>query len=201
MPSVNQYHPLHAFLQVEAGEILLTMRGAVPLVRYNTHDRGGILTLQEVLMRCRDAGYDLPDELRARGFGPEALRPLPFLYTYGRSDAVTVHGANVFTDEVAHVLAQPELAASTTGNFRLAAATEPDGRAALQVEVELRPAVEATEALREQYQRGILEGLQRTNSEFRNAYHTGQRHLRVEVAFVPFGGFAQTGVKHQFLVR
>ena len=99
------------------------------------------------------------------------------------------------------MLAQPELAASTTGSFRLGAATAPDGAAALQVEVELRPAVEATDSLRERFQQSMLEGLQRTNSEFRNAYQAAARRLRVEVAFVPFGGFAQTGVKHQFLAR
>src|SRR5438874_1509214 len=96
---------------------------------------------------------------RARGFGPEALRPLPFLYVFGRSDAVIIHSANVYTDHLAHVLEQSELQAAATGNFRLGASTDPDGRGVLHVDVELRRGVVATEELRALYQQGILQGL------------------------------------------
>jgi phenylacetate-CoA ligase len=201
IPSVHQYNPLNAFLETHDGELLLTMRGAVPLIRYNTHDRGGILTLEEVVARCRFCGYDVLAELRARGFGPDALRPLPFLYVFGRSDAVIIHSANVYTDHLAHVLEQAELQASATGNFRLGASADPDGRGVLQVEVELRRGVVATEELRALYQQGIVQGLQRVNSEFRDAYASNRGRLDVEVALVPFGAVERTGVKGQRLVR
>src|SRR5262249_30747302 len=112
VPSLNQYDPLNAFLEVVDGEILLTLRGAVPLVRFNTHDRGGLLSFERVVDGCRAHGYDLLHELEQRGFGPDALRPLPFLYVYGRSDAVIARNANVYRDHVAHVLQDPALHAA-----------------------------------------------------------------------------------------
>jgi len=201
LPTLVQYNPVDCFVQVENGEILRTARGAVPLVRYNTHDRGGLLTTAEVLARCRAHGHDLCAELRRRGFGHGAFRPLPFLYVHGRTDAVIVHGANVYVEQVADVLAQSGLRQSTTGRFQLGAVTDPDGAARVKVTIELRADVQPTEALRQLYHHAILTGLQRRNSEFRNAYTTAQGRLTVSITLVPFGTFAVTSSKHRYIVH
>jgi phenylacetate-CoA ligase len=201
IPSLNQYNPLNYFLQVENDELLLTTRGAVSLVRYNTHDRGGLLTLDEMLARCRAQGFDLRAELRARGFGPEALQPLPFVHVFGRSDAAIVHGANVYVEQVRQVLDGPGLPAFTTGRFQLEGLTDPDGRSILRVEVELRAEIEASAELCASYQQAILQGLQQVNSEFRVAYEAARGRIAVHVALLPFGTFRQTTGKHQYLAR
>ncbi len=201
IPSLVQYDPQNYFLQIEQGEILLTTRGAVPLVRYNTHDRGGLLSAAELLARCQAHGYDLLAELRRRGLGPEAYRPLPLVYVFGRSDAATVHGANVYVEQVRAVLEQPGLPAFTSGRFRLGASTDPDGRATLRVEVELRPGVEASPDLSASYQQAVAQGLQQVNSEFRSAYEAARGRLEVQVVLLPFGAFDQTRGKHQYLAR
>jgi phenylacetate-CoA ligase len=201
VPSLNQYNPVSHFLEIHDGEILLTARGGVPLIRYNTHDRGGLLTMDEVVARCRSFGYDLRQELAARGLGPEYLRPLPFMYAFGRSDAVTIHGANVYVDQLTDVLTQPALRGSNTGHFRLAGENHPDGRATLRVEVELSAGVPASEELSALYQHSVVQGLQRVSAEFRSAYESARGRIDVEVALLPFGSFALTTPKHQFLVR
>lgn len=200
LPSFHQYDPGSTFLEAEAGEILLTKPGPVPLIRYNTHDCGGLLTIETVQQRCRDHGYDLAAELRARGLGPEALCPRPFLYVFGRSDAVIVQRANVSVHHVAHVLEGNDLHAFTSGNFELGAATDPEGRATLQVEVELRDGVEATDALRARFATRIVQGLLEVNSEFRDAYRSAADRLAVAVELVPFGTFAG-GLKQRRRVR
>jgi phenylacetate-CoA ligase len=201
VPSLNQYNPLSAFLEVEGGELLLTARGGVPLVRYNTHDRGGLLSLEEVVARCRAFGYDLRHELQTRGFGPEYLRPLPFMYAFGRSDAVTIHGANVYVEQLTEALTQPALRGSNTGHFRLAGENLPDGRANLRVEVELSAGVPASDELAALYHHSVVQGLQRISSEFRSAYEMAHGRITVELDLMPFGSLALTTAKHQYLVR
>jgi phenylacetate-CoA ligase len=201
VPSLNQYNPQSHFLEIHNGELLLTARGGVPLIRYNTHDRGGLLSMEEALARCRAFGYDLRQELQARGFGPEALRPLPFMYAFGRSDAVTIHGANVYVDQLTDVLTQPALRASNTGHFRLAGENHPDGRATLRIDVELSAAVPASDELTALYQHSVLQGLQRVNSEFRAVYETAHGRIDLVVELLPFGSFVLTTPKHRFLVR
>jgi phenylacetate-CoA ligase len=187
VPSINQYNPLGYFLQVQNGEILLTQQGAVPLVRYNTRDRGGLLTLETVLARCRDFGYDLAAELQARGVGPAAIRPLPFLYVFGRTDGVIIHGVNIYHDEVRHVLETAELSDYQTGNLEVAATADAEGRATLQVRVELRPGLAPSEALRRLYEERLLSGLQQISSIFRAVYRTAQGRIAVEVEPIPYG--------------
>jgi phenylacetate-CoA ligase len=201
VPSLDQYNPLNAFLETHDGQILLTTRGGVPLVRYNTHDRGGILSMEEMVLRCRTFGYDLQAELAARGFGPEYYRPLPFVYVFGRSDAVTVHGANVYADQLTDLLAQQVLRATNSGHFRVATLDQPDGHTLLRLEIELNAGIEGSAALGALYERSIVQGLRRISSEFRAAYEVAGGRIEVEVELVPFGRFALTGAKHRYIER
>ncbi|HLH27240.1 MAG TPA: hypothetical protein VK066_32370 [Chloroflexota bacterium] len=201
VPSLNQYNPVNTFLEVQNGEILLTARGGVPLVRYNTHDRGGLLSMDEVVARCRAFGYDLRQQLQARGFGPEYFHPLPFMYAFGRSDAIMIHGANVYVDQLTEVLTQPALRSSNTGHFRLAGENHPDGRATLHLQIELSAGVPATEELTALYHHSVVQGLQRVSTEFRSAYEMAHGRIAVEIELMPFGSLALTTPKHQYLVR
>jgi phenylacetate-CoA ligase len=200
LPSIHQYAPRRAFLEVEEGEIVLTKPGPVPLVRYNTHDRGGLLTIEAVARSCRDHGYDPVAELHARGLGPEALCPRPFLYVFGRSDAVIVQRANVSVHHVAHVLEGNELHAFASGHFELGASTDADGRATLHVTVELRDGVEATDALRARVHSQLVQGLLAVNSELRDAFRSAAGRLAVDVELVPAGSFNR-GLKQHRRVR
>lgn len=199
VPSLTQYNPFSHFVEIQDGEILLTMRGGVPLVRFNTHDRGGVLGLEDLLARCRALGHDLPAELQARGFPPEALRGLPFLYTYGRADAVVVHGANVYSEQLREVLEQPALRAATTGEFQFGASTEPDGSAALRIEVELRAGLAPTEELRTLHETLTQRALLRLNSELRNAFEAARGSIRLEVVLRPHGSMAE-GIKPYYIL-
>ena len=197
MPSLTQYNPFTHYVEIEQGEIVLTSRGGVPLVRYNTHDRGGLLSVEEVEARCRAHGYDLAGELAARGWPADALRPLPFLYTYGRADAAVVHGANVYAEHVREVLEQPALRAATTGQFQFGATTDPDGRATLRIEVELRAGLAPTEELRTLHESLVQRALLRLNSELRNAFEAfGERPLEVAATLraSPFDAFWSVAV-------
>ena len=195
LPSLHQYNPLASFLEVHDGELLLTIRGAVPLVRYNTHDRGGLLSFEELVARCRAHGLDLAAELRARGHDPQRVRPLPFMYAFGRSDAVIVSGGNVYRDEVAGALDQPALRGTTTGLFELAALNDATGRTTLRVIAELRPGVVATDDLRTQYTQGILNWLLRVNSIFKTVYEASAGRIQVDAVLVPYGGLEARGPK------
>jgi phenylacetate-CoA ligase len=200
LPSFHQYDPTHVFLEAEQGEILLTKPGPVPLIRYNTHDCGGLLTIDAVQQCCREHGYDLVAELQARGFGPETLCPRPLLYVYGRSDAVIVQRANVSVHHVAHVLEEQGSHVVATGSFELDAWTDPDGCATLHVAVELRDGVEASAALRAHFQTRIVQGLLAVNSEFRDAYRSTAGRLEVAVELLPFGAFTR-GLKQHRRIR
>jgi phenylacetate-CoA ligase len=200
LPSINQYNPQRHFLQIEHDEVLLTMGSAVPLIRYNTRDRGGLVSFAAVVAACRAHGYDLRAELSARGCGPQYVRPLPFLFVHGRSDAVILHGGNLYLDEVAYVLEHPELRDTASGNFELATAAGAAGEVTVQMTVELREGLPASADLQTLYERRVPEELQRVSARFRAAYQASQGQTAVAVTLVPFGTLQRRGPKQQRVV-
>ncbi len=200
LPSVNQFNPHRQFFEVQDGELLMTMEGATPLVRYNTHDRGGVIPFEVVEAICRTRGYDLRAELRARGLGPEFCRPLPFVYVLGRSNAIILHGGNVYLEEFAEVLEQDGLRSSNTGNFEVSTVTDANGEVTLHMAVELNQGVTATDPLRALYEHDVLEGLRRVSARFRAAYDASQGRARLVVQLVPYGTFQGRGPKQQRVV-
>lgn len=195
IPSLNQYNPLSHFLQIENDEVLLTMRGAVPLVRYNTHDRGGLLSFDEVVARCSAHRYDLLTELRARGYGPASLRTRPFMYAFGRSDAIIVHGGNVYLDQLADVAESPALRDFTTGMFEVSSVAAHDGRVTVRLILELRPDAQASDGVQRVCEQAVVDGLQRVSARFRAVYQSERDRVNVEVELASFGASAAWGPK------
>ena len=85
-----------------------------PRIRYNVHDAGGTLSFARMTR-------DLP-RLRPRSAGRQPHRSaapvlrMPLLYVHGRSDStVSVHGANIYPEDVGQGLAESPDAAAVAG--------------------------------------------------------------------------------------
>ncbi len=64
LPSLLQYNPATVFAEEVDGELVFTALSGIPIVRYNIHDRGGVLPFARVMQAARDRGYDLSAMLR-----------------------------------------------------------------------------------------------------------------------------------------
>jgi phenylacetate-CoA ligase len=182
LPLLVQYDPFRHFLEVHADTLVLTTRGGMPLVRYRTAERGGLLRFEEVVARCQALGIDLAAELRARGL--VGLRPLPFVYTYGRADAVSVRGALVSAAQLRAILERPSLRLALSGRFQVQVALASDGRTVLRVACELRPGVPPREELRRLYRYTVLRELQRRNPEFCAVYTAAAGRVELDLVLV-----------------
>src|SRR5262249_27339683 len=83
-PMIFQFNPLaYLFETNDKGELVVTMSRPIhlaPKIRYNIHDRGHAMTLQELCGKLRGLGRgDLLDEVAKAA-------ELPLLSIYGRSD-------------------------------------------------------------------------------------------------------------------
>lgn len=182
LPLLVQYDPFRYFLEVYEDTLVLTTRGGMPLVRYNTHDRGGLLRCEELVARCRARGIDLAAELRA--LGSAGLQPLPFVYTHGRADAVSVRGALVSAAQLRAILERPSLRLALSGRFQFQVDTISDGRTVLRVACELRPGVPPREELRRLYRYTLLRELQRGNPEFCGVYTAAAGRVELDLLLV-----------------
>ncbi|HEU5077228.1 MAG TPA: phenylacetate--CoA ligase family protein [Polyangiaceae bacterium] len=192
LPTLCQYDPRHRYFEVVDGQLLFSGDGGAPLMRYNILDRGGVITYAE--MRAFLDANGLGSKLPQRG------TPLPFVYVFGRTNfAVSYYGANVYPENVAIGLEQPEFADHVTGKFVLEVVEDAALNARLKLSVELVAGAAADlDDLARRLQTSVVRQLCSVNSEFANYVPVAAREP--EINLLPLGdpNYFPPGVKHRY---
>jgi phenylacetate-coenzyme A ligase PaaK-like adenylate-forming protein len=193
LPTLCQYDPTHRYFEAEDGALLFSGDSGVPLMRYKILDRGGVIAHDEMRARLGELGVTLEPGDGA----PE--RALPFVYVFGRSSfAVSFYGANVYPENVAVGLEQPELAPFVTGKFVLEVTHDGEQNAALSLAVELCAGTSPSAELAGAIARSVRAHIERQNSEFAS-YAPAERRTPA-VRLLPLGDpdYFPPGVKHRY---
>jgi phenylacetate-CoA ligase len=199
LPTLAQYDPLSRFFECEGRALIFSGDNGVPLMRYNILDTGGVMPYAAMLAFLAAYGFD---PLAALGAGARGVRPLPFVWVFGRSDfTVSYFGANIYPENISVGLEQPGVSGFVTGKFVLEAPESADHDRYLSVAVELAPNEAGGEARREAVAAAILAQLLRLNSEFAN--YVPAQHQTPRVMLKPFGdpAYFPVGVKHRYTRR
>jgi phenylacetate-CoA ligase len=190
LPTLVQYDPAARYFETLAdGTLLFSADGGVPLVRYHIADEGGVIGYEELVSFCADHGFDRDLD----------GAPLPFAYVFGRSRfAVSFFGANVYPENIAVGLEQPEVSDWVTGKFVLEVAEDEDRNRHLAVAVELAPGEDGGAGRTELAAASILVQLRRLNSEF--AHYVPASYQQPQVTLHPAGApdYFPRGVKHRY---
>ena len=196
LPTLCQYDPGHRYFEAEAGELLFSGDGGIPLVRYKILDRGGVHGFDELTSRLATHGADVAAALGARAV---TLRRLPFVHVFGRSNfALSFYGANVYPENVAVGLEQPALLEALSGKFVIQIAHDADQNPLLDIAVELLPGHAASDALTRDVAVSIQCELERLNSEFLNYAPDASRRPRVRLLPHADASYFPVGVKHRY---
>jgi phenylacetate-CoA ligase len=143
LPSFCQYNPSSIYIEEENGELIFTAQPGIPLIRYNIHDRGGVISYDEVLNIVRDHGYSPLEILADYGYQKRDIWRLPFFYVWGRSDgSVSLYGAFIYPESIKIALDNPEISKLTTGNFVMNTETDQDKNPYLHIKIELAPGID-----------------------------------------------------------
>jgi phenylacetate-CoA ligase len=210
LPTLCQYDPLHRYFEVDGDQLLFTGDAGAPLVRYRILDRGGVVPFRTMAALVADHGGPTLERLVARAetahgdvAAPDAMAPpvrdLPFVFVFGRSSfAVSYYGANVYPENVAVGLEQPDVAGHVTGKFVLEVAHGADADPYLHVTVELAAGTAPSDALEAALASSIRAAVERMNSEFLSYAPAERRTPRV--ALRPLGDpeCFPLGVKHRY---
>jgi phenylacetate-CoA ligase len=197
LPTLAQYDPLSRFFETEERSLIFSGDNGIPLIRYNILDTGGILTYDEMLSFLARWNFDPLDEIRQ--YGERGIRQLPFVYVFGRSDfTVSYFGANIYPENVAVGLEQPDVSAIVTGKFVLEVKEDADRNRFLSVVVELAPGVAGDEAKARAIAESIMAQLRRLNSEFANYVPVEYQLPRVELRPLGDTEYFPIGVKHRY---
>lgn len=163
MPSFLQFHPEHKYFEEVNDELVFTAPGGIPLVRYNVHDSGGVLTRADITTAI-PAMKEYFDQLESE----HKLWNLPFVYVYGKSDhTVILYGANVYPENIKRGLESEDIVENFSGKIIMSIDLDEKKDQRLMIEVECAPNRKPTKSLEEKTKERVYEVLLRENSEYK----------------------------------
>ncbi|MFI7639793.1 phenylacetate--CoA ligase family protein [Nonomuraea sp. NPDC049400] len=189
LPTLVQYDPEVRFFEEHQGTLLFSGDNGIPLIRYHIADEGGVVPYDDML------GF-----VRQRGFEPEAKGPeRPFVYVFGRAHfTVSYYGANVYPENVAVGLEQPEVSGSVTGKFVMEVAEDAGHDRHLTITVELMPGEKPSDETAQVVGESILAQLLRLNSEFANYVPAAQQMPFIRLRESGDPEYFPPGAKHRY---
>ncbi|MEB3336591.1 MAG: phenylacetate--CoA ligase family protein [Leptolyngbyaceae bacterium] len=197
LPTLVQYDPQSRFFEVQDGTLLFSGDNGIPLVRYHIADQGGILPYETLLEFLAKHGFDPIAELQT--YGDRGIRPLPFVYVFGRSHfTVSYFGANIYPENVTVGLEQPPICEWVTGKFVMQVQFDAEQNPALVIVVELAPGLSTSEEKSAAISNSIQQQLQRLNSEFANYVPANYQRPQIHLRATGDPDYFPVGVKHRY---
>ena len=185
-PVFCQYNPAAYYTEEIEDELVFTAMTAMPLVRYNIHDRGGVLSFDEVENILSNHSYDVMQMLAEYGYPASSVIKFPFLYVWGRSDGTALlYGAVIYPENIKTVLDNSAVSSSWTGLFRMVHRHDEEQNEYLQLKIELSMGVKANEALENRFSEIITSGLDEQNADFR-ALRKVIEDAQLEIKLYPY---------------
>jgi phenylacetate-CoA ligase len=164
--------------------LLVTAERALPLLRYNTHDQGGILAPEAMRERIGRTGIEVEEQRGCSG--------LPFVYLFGRGHlAATLYGANIYAEHVQELLIHASVADRVTGRFTLETKYDDNQDQRLQVHVELREHDSPDERLSGLITALFVRMVQVRSSEYNRIWQEYGDRASPRVVLHPYGAPAQ----------
>lgn len=205
LPTLVQYYPHIVYFEQLEDEVLATgMGSSFPLVRYKFHDRGGVITFNDMVDRLNSVGVDILKEAGKLGLEDDILK-LPFVYVYERSDFVLIiKGANVYPENIKKALQISKLEAELTGRFTMQKMQTDDLDDYLLVNIEVRKNVKPTKRLESKVEKLVLKSLLKNNSEFKNSYNFSKTGSMLEVKLRSYEDneyFSRNVIKHKWVMK
>lgn len=204
MPTLVQYYPtLKYFEKSDKGEVLFTATAGIPLVRYNIHDRGGVISGDQAREIIKQAGYSFEKEYKRLVDNDICPWNLPLVYVYGKSDfTVTLYGLNVYPENIKLALENPEIRTKVSGRFTISTEYQRLNRNQyLLINVELARGVNGTTKLSSHIRATIVKTLRQVNAEYNKLYSSiGTRRAQPVIKLYSYGDTKHfpKGIKHRW---
>jgi phenylacetate-CoA ligase len=197
VPTVVEYNPDLRFTEVIDGQLIFTVKNALPLVRYKIKDEGRLISHNELISTLESCDYEAPSHL-------VNINQQPYIALYGRPDVATMfYAVNIYPENIKYGLEVAELQPYLTGKFIIKAVYDDlTQEQTLFLQVELQKSVLPSEHLKQLINQRVLKSLQKNNSEFNKLRQEIKEKSNPMIILVPFGDpDFQIKIKHRWTAR
>lgn len=202
-PTLAQYNPDYIEFEEEKGEILLTGNSALPLIRYQIGDLGGVKSYKEMASAMKEAGYDLGAEIKKAGL-TGLVRKQPFVFVYERANfAVSLQGIIIYPEFIKEALLNPELTPQLSGKFTMQTKADNKQNQYLEINLELQAGVNPTDKLQKAAAQVVRQKLIDRSSEFAEVSKSLDSSKLLKLVFWPHGHqlYFSPGVKQKWSLK
>lgn len=167
LPSLVQYYPDNVFIEEINGEIIITASTAMPLIRYNIHDKGRIIEyekIKDIIIK-----YGLYE--KAIKYGLNKWR-FPFIIINGRTDvSATIYGLNIYPENIRSGVEDKRISKLLSGNFLVyKKILNKTKNPKLCIKIELADNSKISKNTLKLIKKIIIENLIKLNAEFRKIH-------------------------------
>jgi phenylacetate-CoA ligase len=163
LPSLYNFDPRLTYFESIEQELHITKYSGVPLIRYNIHDKGGIITHSDI--------KDLLSKNNLQLENQELDWKLPFVYLFGRDKfMVKIYGANVYGEHVTHALSHEKLQKLITGKYHLELEYDAKNNPVMTCRIELNHKIKEDKQLKKLIEDIFVEEVTKLNSEYEFVY-------------------------------
>lgn len=183
-PTFAQCNPREHLFEETEGRLLVTGNSAMPLIRYDLGDNGGVMTYGEATKRMKAAGVDLVKEAKKAGI--KILSTLPMVYVYERNDfSTTLYGLQIYPETIREALLKKTLHPHVTGKFSMATTFDEQQNQYLEIHIEMKKGKEESKELMDILTGEVFEFLRKHNAEFRELSDHLKERARPRVKLWP----------------
>lgn len=204
LPTLAQFIPdLVSFEAGAGGEIYATGGTALPFVRYDIGDQGGVFSYVDAVRMCTEVGINLSAETKRAGID-ETVMELPFVYLYERADlSVKLYGAIIYPEHVKIGLQNSTLEKFLTGRFTMTTEHDTKHNEYLEINVELQHNVKDGEPIRAALVESIVKSLSSSSGEYKNNHASIGDRVSPHIVFWPHEHpkYFHPGIKQKWVMR
>lgn len=187
LPTLAQYIPEFINFEEKNNSIYCTGDNALPLIRYEIGDNGGVLSYESVEEKFKKEGIDLQKEIQKVGI-TDSVTELPFVYVYERSDfAASFYGAIMYPEFIKKGLLVEHLRTYVTGKFTMYTKNDENEDQYLEINIELKPRQKVTRLIRAQVLRSIYDSLLSQSTEYKKLSESLGDRVYPKLVFWPQG--------------
>jgi phenylacetate-CoA ligase len=181
-----QYIPYFVNFECIDGELIFTGDNAIPLIRYQPGDRGGILTFSEIKEILSQNNIDINKEFGEANIY-DYIAKLPSVYVFERSDlSVTLYGIVIYPEYIRRALFDRELSQFLTGKFTMLTKYDKNKNQYLEINLELRKGFKFKKYYKKKALKKIIESLRAQSSEYRELSNSLKTYTYPKLKFWPY---------------
>ena len=202
VPNIFQYNPLLRYIEMVNKELIFTSASGLPLVRFNLHDSGEVVTFKKMTNKLSEDIPHWKKEIQTKQHYP--IWNLPFVTLYGRSDyTVKFFAANIYPDHIRIALSHKLFLPLLTGKFVMVKGYSKNMDESLEINIELEPGLLPSKKLAQKIQSAVVSKLKEINREYADASkHLPNKDLRPRIRLWPYQHekYFKLGLKPKFIL-